>query len=508
MKKGQEYRGIVSRVDFPDKGIVECEEGIAIVRDCIEGQKLTFRVKKKRSGKAEGEVVSVEERSVLESETPPCPHFGICGSCKYQRLIYEAQLELKEQQVKRLLNQVVKNQTKLTNGLETDAKSEASEDQKNSYTWQGIIGSPKAYEYRNKMEFSFGNAVKDGPLTLGLHKKGSFYDVIEVPECRLVDEDIRRIIIEVLQLCRKYKLSFYHKISHVGYLRHLLVRKAAFTGEIMVDLVTSSQAPEQENEFLQEFAGLLSNLALISQTNDSQHEPMNDDAQQTQSDDRRRVPGRVVSILHTLNDSLSDVIQNDRTEVLYGTDYIEEELLGLRFKISAFSFFQTNSYGAELLYQKAREYVGETKDKIIFDLYSGTGTIAQLLAPVAKKVIGVEIVEEAVEAAKINAEKNHLSNCIFHAGDVLTAIDEILDKPDVIVLDPPRDGVQPKALKKIIDFGVERLLYISCKPTSLVRDLVILQEQGYQVEKAAAVDMFPETPGVETVCLLSKLHEA
>ena len=214
--------------------------------------------------------------------------------------------------------------------------------------------------------------------------------------------------------------------------------------------------------------------------------------------------GTIAGILHTYNDSLADVVQNDRTEVLYGRDYFYEELLGLRFKISPFSFFQTNSLGAEVLYSTARDYVGDTKDRVIFDLYSGTGTIAQILAPVAQKVVGVEIVEEAVEAARVNAQLNGLANCSFIAGDVLKVVDELQDKPDLIVLDPPRDGIHPKALQKIIDFGVERIVYISCKPTSLVRDLEMLQGRGYQVEKAVGVDMFPGTGHVETVCKLSR----
>jgi len=197
-------------------------------------------------------------------------------------------------------------------------------------------------------------------------------------------------------------------------------------------------------------------------------------------------------------------VKSDRTDILYGQDYFYEEVLGLKFKISTFSFFQTNSLGAEVLYSKAREYVGETKDKLIFDLYSGTGTIAQLLASVAKKVIGVEIVEEAVVAARENAALNQLDNCEFIAGDVLKVIDSIEEKPDLIVLDPPRDGIHPKALDKIIDYGVDRIVYISCKPTSLVRDLVVLQERGYRVDRVCAVDMFPGTVHVETVCLLTK----
>ena len=219
-----------------------------------------------------------------------------------------------------------------------------------------------------------------------------------------------------------------------------------------------------------------------------------------------KLEGTIVGILHVFNDSLADVVQSDRTEILYGRDYFYEELLGLRFRISPFSFFQTNSLGAEVLYETARSYIGDTKDKVIFDLYSGTGTIAQMLAPVAERVVGVEIVEEAVEAAKVNARLNGLANCSFIAGDVLKVVDELEEKPDLIVLDPPRDGVHPKALQRIIDFGVERIVYISCKPTSLVRDLELLQGRGYRVEKAVGVDLFPFTVHTECVVWIQRKH--
>ncbi|MDE7114426.1 MAG: methyltransferase domain-containing protein, partial [Acetatifactor sp.] len=219
-----------------------------------------------------------------------------------------------------------------------------------------------------------------------------------------------------------------------------------------------------------------------------------------------RLQGRFAGILHIWNDAVADVVRSDRTDILYGKDYFYEELLGLRFKISVFSFFQTNSYSAEVLYETARSYVGDLggKDKTVFDLYSGTGTIAQLMAPVAGKVIGVEIVEEAVEAARRSAAENGLSNCEFVAGDVLKVLDEVEEKPDMIILDPPRDGIHPKALPKIIAYGVERIVYISCKPTSLVRDLEVFLGNGYEVERAVAVDQFPWTSGVETVVMLSR----
>ena len=215
--------------------------------------------------------------------------------------------------------------------------------------------------------------------------------------------------------------------------------------------------------------------------------------------------GKIVGILNTHNDSLADAVINQGTRTLYGQDYFYEELLGLRFQISPFSFFQTNSLGAEVLYETAREYVADAGNgKVVYDLYSGTGTIAQILAPVAKKVIGVEIVEEAVEAAKENAMQNGLHNCEFLAGDVLKVLDTIEEKPDFIVLDPPREGIHPKALERIINYGVERMVYISCKPTSLARDLEVLQERGYMAERICCVDMFPASGNIECVCLLHR----
>ena len=315
---------------------------------------------------------------------------------------------------------------------------------------------------------------------MGMHRRGSFYDIVNTPECQIVNPDFCKILTYTLEYFTERKAGYYKKLQHTGYLRHLLVRRAVKTGEILAALVTSGQTETLEDGEEAILEGWKNGLLALS------------------------LEGSFAGILHIRNDSLADVVQSDETRILYGKDYFYEELLGLKFRISPFSFFQTNSLGAEVLYETARGYVGETADKVVFDLYSGTGTIAQIIAPVASKVVGVEIVEEAVEAARENAAMNGLSNCEFMAGDVLKVIDELQDKPDLIILDPPRDGIHPKALEKIIDFGVDRMVYISCKPTSLARDLVVLQERGYQVEKVCCVDMFPSTANVETVVLLSK----
>ena len=369
----------------------------------------------------------------------------------YQTMPYEEQIRMKEGQIRRIMDEAVQGE----------------------YVFEGVKFSPKEFGYRNKMEFSFGDEYKGGPLSLGLHKKGSTYDVLTAADCRLVHEDMNKILICVLEYFKEKHVSYYKKMQHVGYLRHLLLRRGDTTGEILVSLVTTTQ---EEHE-LQTLTEKLLELEL---------------------------EGKIVGILHILNDSLADVVKSDETRILFGQDFFYEKLLGLEFKITPFSFFQPNTRGAEVLYETVREYIGDIRDMTVFDLFSGTGTISQVLAPVAREVVGVEIVEEAVKAAKENAARNGISNCKFIAGDVFQVLDELEEKPDVIVLDPPRDGIHPKALPKILQYGVDRIVYISCKMTSLARDLEMMQLAGYRVEKMTAVDQFCETVHVETVCLLGK----
>lgn len=450
MKKNEIYEGTVEKLKFPNKGIV-CVEGENVqVKNTLPGQNISFQLTKNKKSKKEGRLCEILAPSDIETEIPPCPHFEFCGGCSYQTLSYEAQKNLKLNQVKALFEHIYPD-----------------------FPLNECLGSPDIWEYRNKMEFSFGDETKGGELTLGMHKRGSFYDIVPVNNCHIVKEDIRKILSTTIDYFREKGCTFFHKMSHEGYLRHLLVRNAVGTGEILVCLVTTSQENIDLNEYKDR---ILSN----------------------------EYEGSIAGVLHMVNDGLSDVVRSDDTEILYGRDYFYEEILGLKFKISPFSFFQTNSRGAEILYTVARDYIGDIGGKVIFDLYSGTGTIAQVLAPVAKKVIGVEIVDEAVQAAKINAQGNGLDNCEFISGDVLKVIQQMDEKPDFIVLDPPREGVHPKALTKIIEYGVDRIVYISCKPTSLARDMETFLEKGYRPEKAVCVDMFPWTRGIETVCLLKK----
>ncbi|MCD8365079.1 MAG: class I SAM-dependent RNA methyltransferase, partial [Clostridiales bacterium] len=532
MKKGQIYEGIIEKVKFPDKGVAsschrmtEDESGArirvedtpeetdrAIVKNTIPGQRVCFAVRKKRKGMAEGQLLEVLEKSPLEQERSNCPHSGFCGGCSYQTLPYEEQLKLKSAQVQELLEAVVPDIVDV---------------------FEGIKKSPRQFGYRNKMEFTFGDAYKDGPLTVGMHKRGGFYDIVTVDQCRIVDEDYRNILTATEAYFREKETPFYHRMRHEGYLRHLLVRKAVKTGEILVDLITTTQrvAPglagrEEEGKdgvgaIAPDAAGKDGAGAIAPDATGKIAVGATVSGRETEAELLAgwqqallslNLEGTIVGILHTKNDSAADAVKNEGTEVLYGQDFFYEELQGLKFRITPFSFFQTNSLGAEVLYETARTFIRDSlaadgdslMGKTVFDLYSGTGTIAQMLAPVAGKVVGVEIVEEAVEAARNNAAENGLSNCEFIAGDVLKVLDGIAEMPDFIVLDPPRDGVHPKALEKIIRYGVEKMIYISCKPTSLQRDLVTLQEGGYRVERVCCIDLFPGTIHCETVVALSQ----
>ena len=539
MKKGNIYEGIVKKVEFPNKAYVEViekdENGnekktLTIVKGALPGQKIKFRAKKVRKDKSQGILLEVTEKSPLETAEPMCSQFGKCGGCSYQTLPYEKQLELKRNQVLEIIDNVYKT-------------LDSSLGIKKDYIYDGILPSPEIKGYRNKMEFSFGDEYKGGPLTLGLHKKGSVHDIVNASGCQIVDDDYSKVIDCIVEYFSEKQVPHYNKNTHQGVLRHLLVRRAVSTGELLVALVTSSQ--QDISEYVSEVSEKLNGL---------------------------KYNGKLTGFIHIINDGLGDVVKSDKMHIISGKDWFTEKILGLQFKISPFSFFQTNTKGAEVLYTRARDYVlgGEVtgvgknsvgvgmdvenlrinsvclemtadssdivdgysendaknvdlaeiysektenletetnagfKDKVVFDLYSGTGTIAQIIAPVAKKVIGVEIVEEAVEAAKENAAINGLDNCEFIAGDVLKVIDEIDEKPDYIILDPPREGIHPKAIRKIIDYGVENIVYISCKPTSLSQDLATFETFGYHVERVSNVDMFPGTVHVETVVLLSQ----
>ena len=381
-----------------------------------------------------------------------CPHREFCGGCIHQGTAYSEQLKEKEKEVLRLLQDKGVTPEKI----------------------DPIEGCPSAFCYRNKMEYTFGDFVKDGEMTLGMHRKKNFMSIVTVDNCQLVDPDFNIILKAVLDFSVEKGYTFYHKRSHSGLLRNLIIRKGIRTGELLVNIVTTSEEGFDEDKFTK---------MLLSLTLDNE----------------------IVGVLRTYCDSLADAVVPDSLKTLYGRDYYMEKLLGLDFKVSAFSFFQTNVEAAERLYTEALAQVDSFEGKKAFDLYCGTGTISQVLALKAREVLGIELVEEAVDAATENAALNGLDNCRFIAGDVFKVLNEVSDKPDVIVVDPPRVGIQPKALDKIISYGVNEIVYISCNPKTLAENLRYLDYYGYKCKYLKPFDNFPMTKHVECVVLMSKV---
>ncbi len=439
---------------FPNKGTAVYNGLKAEVANALPGQRVRCSLYKKK-GKYQSNSFDVIQKADYEQPSD-CPSFGVCGGCLLRTMPYEKQLELKKNTVLKLLSDA---------GV-------------TGFEFGGILPSPEIYGYRNKMEFSFGDTGINSSLALGMRKRNSYYEVADASCCKIVHEDVTKILSATLNYFKNTGERFYHKTRHEGSLRHLLVRKSHFTGEIIAAIVTTSALSADLTEYKNELLSL-------------------------------NLDGNIVGVIHIINDSVADVIKADKTEILFGRDYFYEKLLGLTFKISLFSFFQTNSAGAEVLYKTVQNMAGADENvKTVFDLYCGTGTIAQLMSKTAQKVVGMEIVEEAVEAAKANAALNNISNCTFIAADVLKGIDSLSASPDLIILDPPREGLNPKALQKICqNFHPPKMIYISCKPASLARDLPLLKSHNYTPTHLTCVDMFPQTPHVENVVFMSGVEK-
>lgn len=433
---------------FPNMGIGYYGNGENEIRvkNAIYGQTVDAVPGRKRKNHREGKIYNILEKSPWEINEG-CIHKVECGGCVYQSLTYEKELEYKKYQIVKLLE---------------DLDLEVSD----------VIASPSYMRYRNKMEYTFGDEYLGGPLALGMHKKNKHYEIINTDHCLIVHEDLNIIIKELREYLRKKGLNHYHKMKGVGNLRHLVTRRNE-KGEILLNLVITFSTDLDKDDLIE----FLTNLDL---------------------------EGEVKSIYITYNDSKSDAVIPEKVEHIYGSEYIEEEISGLKFKITPFSFFQTNTKSAEVLYDKAISMLEDIEDKVIFDLYSGTGTITQLLGKKAKKVIGIEIVEEAVESARKSARENGIENVEFIAGDVLKEVNNLDVNPDIIVLDPPREGINPRAIDKIIDFYPEEFLYISCNPKTFARDIQRFLERGYKTESVVLVDQFPRTAHVESITILKK----
>lgn len=386
-----------------------------------------------------------------------CPHGDLCGGCGYNDArSYEDTASAKEESVRECFRK---------NGLSCDVI-------------RPIVsgGAGSLFAYRNKMEYTFGDLVKGGPTTLGMHKKRNFMSIVTVDHCLLVPDDFNRILRATLDFVTERGYSHYNPKSHEGMMRNLIVRRGVRTGEILANVVTAS---DTESERFDEdgFADMICSLPLA---------------------------GKVVGVLHTINDELGDAVKCGSLKVLRGRDHYYEELAGLRFKVSAFAFFQTNVPAAERMYEGAVAALGDVSGMTVFDLYCGTGTISQILARAARRVVGVEITPESVFAARENAKLNGLDNCEFICGDVFEVLRGLDEKPDAVIVDPPRAGLSDRALTRIASYGVPKIVYVSCNPKTLAPNLKALESYGYEVLSAQPYDNYAWTGHTETVALLTR----
>jgi 23S rRNA (uracil1939-C5)-methyltransferase len=449
VRKDQELELDVQSLAYGGNGVARTDGFVVFVRRGLPGDRVKARVTKVKRGFAEAITTEVLEPSPNRVDAP-CLHYPLCGGCRFQDLDYAVQVAAKERQVVDALHRI--------GGVDEPPL-------------EPIVPADDVFHYRNKMEYSFAPG-EDGP-TLGFHRAGRWDEVLDIAKCWLTTDLGNGIRNAVRDWAREEGLAGYDQTDQSGYLRHLVVREGLNTGQVLVQLVTAAGRKFDHDYFVEVL---------------------------------RRFP-EVRSIHWSINEQASE-ITNLPTELLWGDDAIEEELLGLRFRLRPNSFLQTNTRMAEQLYELAREYAGLTGGETVWDLYCGTGTLGLVMAPQALTVWGVEIVEEAVACAIENAELNGVANAAFFAGNVGQSIEELQERggdPDVVVVDPPRAGLAGKALRRLGRIEAPRIVYVSCNPTTLASDLKYLREEhGYALKRARPVDMFPHTPHVETVALLER----
>ena len=444
---------------------------VVFVPFCVPGDVCDIQIRRKKHSFAEGEVVRFVEYSKVRA-VPFCKHFGVCGGCKWQNLPYEEQLKFKQQQVFDQLHRI--------------GKVELPE-------FRTILGSVKTQEYRNKLDFGCANkryltkeeitalpkdesqSLKDVPA-IGFHITGALDKILPIEKCWLMDDLHNQIRNDIRDYAMEHGISFFDLRAQVGLLRDIIIRNSA-SGELMVIIQFHYDETGGEKEALD----LLQHVA-------------------------DTFP-QITSLLYLDNQKCNDTIGDQDIIVFKGTDHIFELMEDLKFKVGPKSFYQTNTEQAYHLYSVAREFAGLTGNEMVYDLYTGTGTIANFVAKKAKQVIGIEYVPEAIEDAKINSEINGIGNTLFYAGDMKDILtDDFIaehGRPDVIITDPPRAGMHPDVVKTILRAAPDRIVYVSCNPATQARDLQDLDEQ-YKVIEVQPVDMFPHTPHVENVVLLKK----
>jgi 23S rRNA (uracil1939-C5)-methyltransferase len=447
--KDQELELTIDSLAYGGNGVARLNGFVVFVRRGLPGDRVRARVTKVQRRHAEALATDILEPGPLRVEAP-CAHYPACGGCRFQDLAYERQLEAKAGQVADALARI---------GGFADLELEPA------------VPAESIFHYRNKLEYSFTETPEGGGL--GLHRAGRWDEVLDIEKCWLTTDVGNAIRNAVRDWARAEGLTVYDQATHEGYLRHLVVREGRNAGQALVVLVTAPGRLDGEERLVETV---------------------------------QRFP-EVRSIYHAVNDRPAEVT-NVPGKLLWGEDAIEEEILGLRFRVRPNAFLQTNTAMAEVLYALALEYAGLTGEETVFDLYCGTGTIALSMAREALTVWGVEVSEESVACAIENAELNGITNTAFFAGEVGDSIEELHEragKPDVVVVDPPRAGLSAKALRRIARLEPARIVYVSCNPTTLAGNAKeLVGEHGYRLERARPVDMFPHTPHIETVALFIK----
>lgn len=453
---------VITDVAAEGKAIVRVDDMVVFTQYAVPGDVVDLQITRKKNRYMEGSVVTLKKPSEKRIEAP-CRHYGVCGGCKWQILPYDEQIKYKQQQVVDALTRIGKVQL-----------PEVSP----------ILGSKKIYGYRNKLEFTFSNKrwrtwdeiAKGEPITdmdaVGFHIPNAFDKVLDIEQCLLQDDINNRLRNEIRDYAKKHHLAFFDLRNQTGFLRTMMVRTTS-TGELMLVVVFFEEhAAERE--------------ALLNHLADTFPE--------------------ITSLLYVINGKCNDTITDQEVHLFKGSEAVYEEMEGLRFKIGPKSFYQTNSEQAYELYKVARQFAALTGNELVYDLYTGTGTIANFVARTAKRVIGIEYVPEAIEDAKVNSALNGIDNTLFFAGDmkdILTA-DFVAEygRPDVIITDPPRAGMHEDVVNVILAAEPQRIVYVSCNPATQARDLALLDAK-YRVAAVQPVDMFPHTQHVENVvCLI------
>ncbi len=447
--RDQELELSIDSLAYGGNGVARLNGFVVFVRRGLPGDRVLARVTKVKRNHAEALAVEVLEPGPERVEAP-CRHYPACGGCRFQDLAYEAQVAAKEAQVVDALRRL--------GGVATPPL-------------EPIVPAEEVFHYRNKLEYSF-TRTPSGPA-LGFHRAGRWDEVLEVERCWLTTDLGNAVRNAVRDWARAEGLEPYDQAEHTGYLRHLVLREGRNTGQLLVQLVTAPGERFDRDELVEVL---------------------------------RRFP-EVRSIHWAENESQAEVT-NLPTTLLWGEEAIEEELCGLRFRVRPNAFLQTNTRMAERLYELAREYAALTGSETVYDLYCGIGTIGLTMASQALTVWGVEVSEESVACALENADLNGVTNAAFFAGEVGASLEELADRagaPDVAVVDPPRAGLSGKALRRLARLEASRLVYVSCNPTTLAANVKELErEWGYRLERVRPVDMFPHTPHVESVALLTR----